>query len=113
MRENMYRLGYSLAMAIPVAVVLLLILKIRKNNREIKRLEAEQREKESMKAADSGGKTAAGGSRTQAENGPSDKAAAEFTDNDKRDATDDSLETLIEPETKAKVPEESVKELNP
>ena len=43
MRENLYNLGYSIAMVIPIAIALFCIMKIRKNKEEIKRLEEEEK----------------------------------------------------------------------
>ena len=41
MRENMYNLGYSVALTIPIAIALFCIWKIRKNRYEMKQIEEE------------------------------------------------------------------------
>ena len=45
MRENMYNLGYSMAMVIPLVIAIFCITKIRKNKAEIKKLEEEEKQR--------------------------------------------------------------------
>jgi len=43
MNDALYNLGYSVAWVVPLAIALFCINRIRKNRAEIKRLEAEER----------------------------------------------------------------------